>query len=255
MNYVQDMAEARCHLTESIAKWNASQRESNKELERVADKECEDAKAAFNKASKMAFYEKCFDTADPLYEAIEMLTYQSIGWSESQPKESQFVERKIKEGTTVVRLDALNKYAEENVGRHIGAETDWKFAIEKFNQLMTFYAAQQLGIDPKSIADSYRISELARQVELGKTPTSNTQVLKELQQIIEKMLGKGDEERKFNATSHDANYVQMTFARTSKAALAVKAKNPKQMYETVAQVCHRIVTGKNYKLEYYSNKR
>lgn len=255
MNYVQEMADAKRRLAESIAKWNASQVESNKELERVADKECEEAKADFTKASKMAFYEKCFDTADPLFEAVKMLTYESIAWSESQPKESKFVERKIKEGTTIVRLDALNKYAEENAGRHIGAETDWKFAIEKFNQLMTFYAAQQLGIDPKTISDSYRISELARQVDLGKTPTSNTQILKELQQVIAKMIGEGNEERKFNVTSHDANFVQMTFARTSRAALTVKAKNPKQMYETCAMVCHRIVTGKNYKLEYYGEKR
>lgn len=254
MNYKQEKENARCRLVESIAKWNAAQKENDKELERVAEKECDEAKAAYVKNAKMEFYEKCFDSADPLFEAVKMLTYDGIKWTESTPKDSKYAERKIQDCTIFVRLDALNKYAEENAGRKIGANPDWKVSIEKFNQLMTFYAAQQLGIDAKTISDSYRISELARQVEMGKTPTSNTQILKQLQQIVTAMLGEGDEERKFNATSHDAAYVQMTFARASRAALAVKAKNPKQMYETIAQVCHRIVTGRNYKLEYYAKK-
>lgn len=254
MDYKQEMENARCRLTESVAKWNLAQHEANMENERTANTECEEAKAAYNRASKMAFYELCFDTASPLLEAVKMLTYPGINYTDSVPKDSKIPERSVKETTQFVKLKELRKYASENIGREIGEDRNWAYMIEKFNQLMTFYAAQKLNIDPKTISDSYRISELAKAVDMGKTPTSNTQIQKQLQQIITAMVGEEGEEFKYNVLSHDVEYVKMTFAKASKTALSVKAKNPGDMYATIAQVCHRIVLNKNYKLEYYATK-
>lgn len=249
-NYREEMLKAEAQLDEAIKGYNAAVRA--KDLDKIAqfDKDCATAKVLYNDNARENFYAICLAGDDPLYEAVKLHQYQSITYRDKAVKDTDLILREKAYGEMFVQLGAFKKYAEENADTHIGADEKWLLMIAKFTQLMTFYACKELNIDPKTISDTYAIREIEREINLGKTPTSKTQIQKQLQQIVTAMLGEGNEEMKFAVTSHDAAFIRMLFAKKSRRALSMAASSPKEMTSLVAQVCHRIVLNADYRVEY-----
>jgi len=106
-----------------------------------------------------------------------------------------------------------------------------------------------LGIDPKEIHDSYAMSEIARDFDMGKNPTSNTNLLRTLQMVITSMLGDG-----YKATSHDVAFLVSVYSKKNRRALTVSVANHKNFRNYIAEICHRIVTNKRYDVDYKKKK-
>ena len=149
--------------------------------------------------------------------------------------------RVIEDSEKAIDLLKLHKA----VSGGIGKDTNWASMIEKLNFLMTAQKAVDLGIDPKSVHDSYAMSDIARQIDMGKTPTSKTNILKTVQAIVTAMVGE-----EFKATSHDVNYLFSVYSRKNRKALTVSCANHKYMRQYMMEICHRIVEGKSYALDY-----
>ena len=109
--------------------------------------------------------------------------------------------------------------------------------------------ARDLGLDPQKVNDSYAMSEIARQFEMGKNPTSKTNLLKTLQMVVNAMIGDG-----YKATSHDVNFLLSVYSKKNRKALTVSCANHRNFRGYVMEVCHRIVTGKSYELEYKTKR-
>ena len=93
------------------------------------------------------------------------------------------------------------------------------------------------------------MSEIAKQIDMGKTPTSKTNILKTLQTIITAMLG--DEVK---ATSHDVNYLMSVYSRKNRKALTVTCANHKYFRGYLAEICNHIVTGNPYDVDFKKAK-
>ena len=102
-----------------------------------------------------------------------------------------------------------------------------------------------LGIDPTAINDSYAMSEIAKGYDLGKNPASKTNLLKTLTAIVQAMVGE-----EYKPVSHDVNFLLSVYSRKSRKALTVTCANHKYMRGYVMEICHRIVTGKTYEVDY-----
>ncbi len=127
----------------------------------------------------------------------------------------------------------------------IGKDPQWAAMVEKLNFLMTAQKAVDLGIDPKAVNDSYAMSDIARQIDMGKTPTSKTNILKTVQAIVTAMIGE-----EYKAVSHDVNFLMSVYSRKNRKALTVSCANHKYMRQYMMEICHRIVEGKSYALDY-----
>jgi len=131
----------------------------------------------------------------------------------------------------------------------IGADPNWMHVAQKMNFLLTAQKAKDLGLDPAKVNDSYAMSEIARQFEMGKNPTSKTNLLKTLQMVVTAMVGDGHK-----ATSHDVNFLLSVYSKKNRKALTVSCANHRNFRGYVMEVCHRIVTGKSYELEYKTKR-
>lgn len=189
---------------------------------------------------------ECFDalkaTENPMIKAVEALTYPTIRAKDTRAGEEKIPVRVLEDIDRPIDLLKLHKYVG---GDGIGVDKNWVHIAEKFNFLLTAQKAVDLGIDPKTISDSYAMSEISRQIDMGKTPTSKTNILKTLQSVISAMLGE-----EYKATSHDVNFLMSVYSRKNRKALTVSCANHRYMRQYLAEICHRIVTGGNYKLEY-----
>ena len=104
----------------------------------------------------------------------------------------------------------------------------------------------------KQICDSFYMNKLARQIELGETPDSNTAICKQLQQVLDGILyednGKG--KNVYRVNNHDVAYLLMCYTKRGKKTLSVAVAKNAYMHRLIADVAHRIVTNKAYDLEY-----
>lgn len=181
----------------------------------------------------------CKESGDPMLEAVKRLTFMTIAAKDTKVEEGKIPVRSIIEREKAIDLVRLNKYCGK-----IGADNNWYYSIQKLNMLLTVRVCKELGVktdEMKRINDSYLMSDIARQIDLGKTPMSNTGLLKVVQTVVEQMLGEG-----YKATSHDVNYLNRIYAKKGRKALSVVCANHSYLVRYLAEICHNIVTKEGY---------
>lgn len=193
---------------------------------------------------------ECFDklkaTDDPMLAAIKELSFMTIKAKDTKVGEEKIPVRVIEDYERAIDLLKLHKA----VNGGIGKDKNWAYLIEKLNFLMTAQKAVDLGINPKEINDSYAMSDIARQIDMGKTPASKTNLLKSVQSIVTAMIGE-----EYKAVSHDVNFLMSVYSRKNRKALTVSCANHKYMRQYMMEICHRIVEGKSYAIDYKQIKK
>ena len=189
-------------------------------------------------------FEECKNSPDPMLTAVTVLSFVTIAVKDEQKGDDKVPVRKVVEKERQIDLFKLYKYCGDK-GVAVGADPQWIYKAEQLNALLTAHKAKELGVDPKEVSDSFAMSNIAREIDMGKNPTSNTNMLKTLNIVITAMLGD-----KYKATSHDVNFLFSVYSRKNRKALTVTTANHKALRGYLAEICHRIVTGKKYDLDY-----
>ena len=189
-------------------------------------------------------FEDCKATDDPMLAAVRTLSYVTIGVKDEKKGDDKVPVRTVVDKERAIDLLKLDKYC-----GGIGHDKEWMHVAQKMNFLLTCQKARDLGLDPQKVNDSYAMSEIARQFEMGKNPTSKTNLLKTLQMVVTAMVGDG-----YKATSHDVNFLLSVYSKKNRKALTVSCANHRNFRGYVMEVCHRIVTGKSYELEYKTKR-
>ena len=192
-------------------------------------------------------FEACKNSKDPMLTAVTLLSFVTIGVKDEQKGDDAIPVRIVVDKERQIDLFKLYKYCGE---KGIGADPKWLYMAEQLNMLLTAQKAQDLGLDPKKVNDSFAMSNIAREIDLGKSPTSKTNILKTLQSIITAMLGEG-----YKAASHDVNFLMSAYSKKNRKALTITTANHKTLRGLLAEICHRIVTGKTYAVDYKAVKQ
>jgi len=239
-------AELRARAEDLVLKYNEAIQNGDFNTANKLDAEIEQA---VNEHTAIA-REECFDrlkaTPDPMLAAVRELSFMTIRAKDTKVGEEKIPVRIIEDSEKAIDLLKLHKACPGGIGK----DEKWAAMIEKLNFLMTAQKAVDLGIDPKAINDSYAMSEIARQIDMGKTPTSKTNLLKTVQSIINAMIGE-----EYKAVSHDVNFLMSVYSRKNRKALTVSCANHKYMRQYMMEICHRIVEGKTYILDYKQAKK
>lgn len=192
----------------------------------------------------------CFDdlaaTEDPMLEAIKKLSYEVVATKDTTKGDDKIPTLEVIVKDKQIDLLKLHKHIEGGIGHDKG----WNYNVEKFNFLLTAQKAIDLGIDPKEINDSYAMSDLSKQIDMGKTPTSKTNILKTLTKVVQAMIGE-----EYKPTSHDVNFLMSVYSKKSRKALTVTCANHKYLRGYLMEICNRIVTGGVYGLDYKAVKQ
>ena len=178
----------------------------------------------------------------PMYEAIIQLTYPTIRIVDKQGGKDETPKTVIEDSERYIDLIKLHNLVKGG----IGVEKDWAYMIEKLNYLLTAQKAIDLGIDPKEVYSNFAMTDIAREIDMGKTPTSKTNILKTLQIVVTAMIG-----AEYKATSHDVNFLLSVFSKKNRRALTVSCANHKSMRQYMMEICHKIILEKNYALDYH----
>lgn len=238
------LAELKSSVDEQVKVFNDAVQNGRFEESTKADKAMTGTINEYTATVRDMCFEECKATDDPMLAAVKTLSYVTIGVKDEQKGDDKVPVRVIVDKERQIDLLKLDKFC-----GGIGADPNWMHVAQKMNFLLTAQKAKDLGLDPAKVNDSYAMSEIARQFEMGKNPTSKTNMLRTLQMVVTAMLGEG-----YKATSHDVNFLLSVYSRKNRKALVVSCANHRNFRAYIAEVCHRIVTGKEYELEYKTKR-
>lgn len=244
---VAKMAELDAKLREQVKQFNDAMLDGRFNDATKLNTEMEETVGEYAGIARGICFDECAATEDPMMAAIKRLSYTVIAVKDvKKDKEDAVATREVIEKDRQIDLLKLHKYIEGGIGH----DKQWNYLVEKFNFLMTAQKAVDLGIDPKAINDSYAMSDISKQIDMGKTPTSKTNILKTLTTVVQAMVGE-----EYKPNSHDVAFLLSVYSRKSRKALTVTCANHKYMRGYLMEICHRIVMGKTYELEFKAVKQ
>lgn len=246
------MAESKAKAEAGVIAYNEAFLSGNLEAMSTAEAQTDEAIADFDNASKFIAFIDCAAAEDPMREAVTLLTYTSIATKDSKVEGTAAKTRELVEREKYIDLLQLHKYVQDRKINPdgIGHDKRWQYIIEQLNCQLTARVAVSLGISVKDVNDSYAMSAIAKEINLGKNPTSNTNLLKTLNVVVAAMIGE-----EFKATSHDVAFLLEGYSKKSRKALTLTTSNHKTLRQTMAEICHRILLKKGYIVEYKTVKQ
>lgn len=214
----------------------------------TSELEKEYARAAFHATAL-----ELLDSPAPMLAAATAPTFETLKHKDKED-ENGIKSRELVTAERPLDFVALESFFVER-GKKFGAESTWVYKVAAFNRLLCMRTAQSIGADVKTVAEKFATPTQARDIDLGKTPTSNTQLLKQLQMIIDSMLYvEGEKGNIYKANSHDVGYLLSLYAKKGRGVLSVAAARPKYLEKLIAEILHRIVTEKSYNIEFKEKK-
>lgn len=212
----------------------------SKELEQVVNEH--------TAIARQICFDECASADDPMLEAIKRLTFTTIGVKESKKGEEKISVSEIVDKAKAIDLLKLHKSIEGGIGK----DPKWNGLVEKMNFHMTARQAKRICKNKEhltrvieEINSSYAMCQIARDIDMGKDPTSNTKLLGTLQDVVSAMIGE-----EYKATSHDVNFLVDLYASKGKTALSVNCANHRYFRSYLAAICHSIVTGEDYEISF-----
>lgn len=201
--------------------------------------------------ARSAKYEKIRDLANtdkPMVNAISNPVYTCIRHRTTKADGVDTGIEVVSRSANIDLLD-LDKHTKYTASHTKG----WEHYVSRFNALVVLRTAQELGLNLNTIKKTYYMSDKVKKIEMGQTPTSNTQMLKQLQMVVDAIVfeddGKGG--NKYKATSHDIKYILSTCTKAGKEMCQVLVSKDVVLRRIILNVLHNIVTGCGYTISGY----
>lgn len=187
-------------------------------------------------------YDAARASAEPLKYAILTYFYKGIKVKESANRQTHTVEQKIVD--TDIPIDLGDLYVSlSKVGVQVGKNAHWIDKAQYLNACVTKRVANDIGATVNM--DQFLLSKIAREMDMGKNPASNTQLMKTMQELVDQMIG-----TEYKAISHDVNMVREVFSKNNvKSKTGIKTASHKDLYEILKKVMYRILTDGVYTVE------
>lgn len=208
----------------------------------------------------------CDATANPMLEAARIGEYSYEGYFID--KETGVMDTTIRTATIrgseyTTHLMKLTQNAEngKKYPRN-GVFTNghkWEYLCEKLGLLLAYRAAKELGLEKESLNElltTYPVREAAQKEREGCTPTSNSQLLKILQPIIDALVWVDNEKggNAVKANGKDVAFLLDCFTAHGKGIGSIKLLKGTKVADYVFEAVHMIVTGKAYNVQYKTKK-
>ena len=230
----------------AISAAETTQDELEKEYAALAEKVC---------------YKSLKETDKPMLEAIKQYGYDVLRHKDIKSIEKIVVDGEEKSITKVVReLVVKEKQIDLIKFDNYGDKTSsvnpmWRYELQSVNQLFCIRTAQDLGIPFKP--QSYFMDKVARRIEDGETPVSNTAMLEAVQNLVDMVIYEAQDDKdknKYRVNSRDITAIIKQYTKSGKTRLGIATAKHSYFASIIGKVLYRVVSGEQYTLEYKISK-
>lgn len=239
----QLMAETEQEINEKVAQYNIALKSNNFDEMQKLDGEIIDLESTFASQSAKIIYEECLIADNPMEALIKIHSHRVIKHKDDKDTKTRSVNNKMKQ----LNLLEFCKFSKDNTTTPLSM--DWFYATCKLNQLLTMRMAEELGYSANDVANieqTFAMKDLARKVNLGEKPTTNTQLAKAIQKCVDLLIGVNG----FKVLNYDAKYLYALFAKKGKAQLSIQTAKSSTMCNLIMDIAYRLLTNGSYSVEY-----
>lgn len=244
------MADIKTELETQATAYNSALVKEKYEALPGITKRMDELVSEYAKKAKSEFLNALNGKENPLTLAIKSPNYTVLAYRDTADKKSGAVTREVTNKTRTITFADLNsKFASSFKYKN------WKAYVEQLNLRMCLWTAKELDVpaaELKKIESEFAMKNGGADVDLGATPTSNTQLLKQLRAVCEGIYGEGD--IKSEIKSHDVNYLQMCYTKMGKELRHVSTLNSSKLANVILVIMNRILTGTGYEVDYKVNQ-
>ena len=251
------MTAAEAEIEGFIAEYNKVLVEENNfsKLSRI-EAQLKEAEKVYAENAQQKVFQECVMTEKPVVSAIRRGDFITIAHRAKKGEAGSVEGLEATEKSKIINLVAFCKYA----GRFFDdISTDWQYDVERFAMLMVAKSATELGYSKaylKQLSDTYAMNEIARKLDEGSTPTSNTALCKQLQKVFDALIfednGKG--ENVYKATGKDLRYFAETHARAGKGLGTLKMCSNTEAHRLVMNILNTVICKRAYGIAYKEKK-
>lgn len=246
------MTQTRVYLDTLASAWGEAANEGNKALVPLMSDIVNDAgklTKLYNGASLAKAFKDCAMAPKAMFRAAEVELYETLSAKEAEDKDTHIKSLEIITRMKRIPLDKLHKKLSG-----IGEKKDWIYEAQFVNKLFVSRAIASCTPDGnadavlKAINDSYAMDDIAKAIKAGKTPTSNTALLKAVRNVVSMMIG---EEYSSKVNSHDIKHMcdlYITEYKKDPTGMTKQVKTHKQFYDLFLIICHKAIVGGEYKV-------
>lgn len=248
INTTVSKAKLEAEMNSFVTAFNKAVKKNDLEAKNQAEADLKDRASKYADAARRDFFTEISDVNDyngTIIRALTQMTYTVKSYTK------QVDDSGIETGVAL-----CDKSVEVNLRKlcsHNKFSTSWVYTAEKLNQLLTAYTSIKLDrpdLAKKTMESSY-VKQKVKEIEMGKTPTSSTQVCKQLQQVIDAILfvpgDSNPEVNKYRVNKHDVNYLEICYAKRGRVAGTVSV--PRSIEKLITDILHRLVVGGKYDVD------
>jgi len=239
--------EIKGRLVDLINRYNEALKAKNLDDMTAIEKAIRDEEAEFAAQSQNDLFSVCKRSESPILEGVRQYTYPILK------------HKTERDGELITGMDLVDDREKQidlvKLCKFCNLPYLWAYKVEKAGELLCIRTAKELGMtldEIKRISKTYRMASAAQEVELGGTPTSNNQICKLLQKVIDDIIFEddGNGKNKYKVNSHDVAYLLMCYTKRGRKQLSVTVAKASFLHGLIVDVLHRIVCGLKYGLEY-----
>lgn len=185
---------------------------------------------------QVAMENEVFNSLNTVHDAIVKYKFDTLA---HKSEKTDGVLTAVKESSKTVFID-LKKFCE-----YRGLPTVWWYELQALNFRLTLRTAESIGVSGSAmekIRNSYMMDQFARDISLGKDPTSNSQCVKHMQAVLDAL---SEGEGKVN--NHDLAYILGGYSkRDNRNELCLVCAKHSTLLLLMTDVAHRLVMKKSY---------
>ncbi len=134
-------------------------------------------------------------------------------------------------------------HLERMAKKQLSINGQWIFAIEKLSYLLAVKVGKEFN-SKVDITSDYKMSQASKEFDLKGELTSNTQIAKAIQTIVDMI------QPDLKVLNCDAKFMTQFMTKRGKSKLSVKLPQKKTMVKLLTEVMHRMVIQGVYTLEF-----
>jgi len=202
---------------------------------------------AYTQRSKELTFESLAGAPKPMLAAIKKLNYDVLVKKSEKNGATGVVTYSITDGTQQIKLTEFDKTTKS------AADSNWTNIATAFCLQATYKTCLDLGEKMaavrKKLESTYLISDVARKIEMGQTPNSKTQMTKNLQSVLDAVVGTDVAK----VTTKDLEYVYTLMNRRGGCGV-ISTPTLKSVEILLMDILHTIITNKTYVVNYQQKK-
>lgn len=202
-------------------------------------------------------------TSNPILEGCKQLSYTGYAARDRKSsKDDSATKRVIEETQRSIDLLKLHDFLD----KVSGADSNWPHRIQKLNMQLAVRMIKELSVPEfgedgkvsktadkvaeeriKALADTYRMSDTAKDIKSGVDVSTNTKLGKTLQTIVDMMLGEGV----CKVRTQDVRFLISLYTKEGRSACTVQTSNHVKLCKLVKELIHASITRNfQYGVEY-----